>query len=54
LALAHELGHTLGIGHVDNPQSVMYYLMGEQDLKNPHLTKEDLDALKNVCAGIVD
>jgi hypothetical protein len=28
--LAHELGHALSIGHVENESSVMYYLMGKQ------------------------
>lgn len=49
LTIAHELGHALGIEHVENNQSVMYYLMGEQDLYDPTLTSEDLSALKGVC-----
>lgn len=49
LTLAHELGHALGIGHVENPQSLMYYLIGEQDLDNPILTDEDKAELKNIC-----
>lgn len=49
LTLIHELGHALGIGHVENPQSAMYYLIGEQDLDNPKFTPEDLAALKETC-----
>jgi predicted Zn-dependent protease len=49
LILAHEFGHTLGIGHVKNSHSIMYYLMENQNLKNPQLTAEDLFALKNIC-----
>jgi hypothetical protein len=49
LTLIHELGHYLGLDHVENPKSVMYYLIGEQDLENPTLTEEDLNALRNVC-----
>ncbi|MEK7598263.1 MAG: matrixin family metalloprotease [Patescibacteria group bacterium] len=49
LTITHELGHALGIGHVENTQSIMYYLMGEQDLDQPTLTSEDLSAFKSVC-----
>jgi len=49
LTLIHEFGHALSIDHLSSPQSIMYYLMGEQDLKNPKLTDEDLSALKDVC-----
>jgi len=49
LTIAHELGHALGINHVENPKSIMYYLMGEQDLNNPILTTEDITALKAFC-----
>jgi len=27
----------------------MYYLMGEQDMDNPHLSAEDISAMKTVC-----
>jgi hypothetical protein len=49
LILTHEFGHALGIEHVKNSHSLMYYLMGDQNLKNPQLTAEDLFALKNIC-----
>ena len=49
LTIVHEFGHALGIDHLTSPQSIMYYLMGEQDLENPKLTEEDLAALKGVC-----
>lgn len=49
LVISHELGHALGIGHVENSQSVMYYLMEDQDLENIKLTAEDLDAIGQIC-----
>ena len=49
LTLAHELGHALEIGHLENSKSVMYYLMGDQDMDQPQASSEDINALKNVC-----
>jgi hypothetical protein len=44
--LAHELGHALGLGHLDNPKAIMYYL---NEGMNEKLTADDLAALKKVC-----
>jgi len=49
MVLAHELGHALGVGHVENSKSVMYYLMQDQDLENIKLSQEDLTAIKEIC-----
>jgi hypothetical protein len=49
LTLIHELGHALGISHVENPQSLMYYLMSDQNMDSPKLSSEDIQALKDVC-----
>jgi DNA repair exonuclease SbcCD ATPase subunit len=47
--LAHEVGHALGLGHVDNPKSIMYNMMAEQNMANLRLTEEDISALKRQC-----
>jgi hypothetical protein len=49
LTLSHELGHYLGLEHVENLEAIMYYLIGEQDLENPTLAKEDISELKRAC-----
>lgn len=50
LVLAHELGHALSVGHVDTPNSVMYYLMDEQP-RPPALSPEDKQAFDDLCGG---
>lgn len=49
LALTHELGHALGMNHVENPKSIMYYSTGANTevLFTPSI--EDLAELKRVC-----
>lgn len=44
--LAHELGHALGLRHVDDPEAIMYYL-NEGD--TGVLTQADLAALQALC-----
>lgn len=44
--LAHELGHALGMEHVENPESVLYsYNLGEEFV----FTAEDVAELKRAC-----
>lgn len=44
--LTHEFGHSLGLGHLDDPKAVMYRL---NEGMNNTLTVDDLAALKKVC-----
>lgn len=44
--LAHELGHALGLEHVDDPKAIMYRL---NNGVNEKLTETDLAQLKKLC-----
>lgn len=44
--LAHEMGHALGVDHLDNPKAIMYRL---NEGSNAQLTADDITALKNRC-----
>jgi hypothetical protein len=44
--LAHELGHALGLDHVEDTEAIMYYL---NQNKNGALTAADLEALQTLC-----
>ena len=49
LILAHEFGHALGLRHVGNPKSVMYYLTERQNTRNLQLSEEDVRAIQDRC-----
>lgn len=41
LTLAHELGHALGLDHHDNPEALMYPVLGQQNLEYFELRPAD-------------
>ncbi len=49
LLLAHELGHALGIRHVDDPVSVMHAVAGGQPISALVAAPADLAALQKAC-----
>jgi transcription elongation GreA/GreB family factor len=49
LALAHEFGHALGMNHVENSKSIMYYTSGANTRASFSPSAEDLAELKRVC-----
>lgn len=47
--LAHEMGHALGIDHVEGEQSIMYYLTTDENMHMRKLGENDISALEDLC-----
>ncbi len=50
MVMIHELGHALGIGHVEGTSSFMYYLLQDQP-NPPELSEADLAAFFQTCGS---
>jgi predicted Zn-dependent protease len=45
--LAHEILHLVGVGHIDTKGALMNLILQENQVKNLHLTSEDIKNFQN-------
>lgn len=48
VALIHEFGHALGLGHIEHPKAIMNRKLALQDLEHIRLSEEDIAQLREV------
>ncbi len=51
IVLAHEFGHALALGHVENERSIMYRVMDAQEIAEG-VTPEDIAEVRRVCEEV--
>jgi len=49
LVLMHEMGHALSLDHDSQQTSIMYPILGNQNLQNPAISSEDLAVFEARC-----
>ena len=49
LSLVHEMGHYLGVEHIEDNRAIMHYLMKDQDLSEIKITDADRVGFDLVC-----
>jgi len=49
LVLMHELGHALSLDHDKQPTSIMYPILGQQNLSDPKPSTEDVNTYHTTC-----
>lgn len=51
LVLAHEIGHALGIDHLEDENAVMYRTIGNRQRSRLQVTDSDIAALRDACSA---
>ena len=51
-AAAHELGHSLGLGHSSDPNAVMYPTYEKRDSEDFELSQDDIEGIQELYGNI--